>query len=169
MIKIIVKNLPFQYDLNEFNLLFVKFKDFHHSDITIKNNKKIGILYFNNDESASDFINFTNYKNIYYNNRILRFFKINNSNFFNLNSSFYNKNLLFITNIPTYITPKKLKNIFESLSPIGLCYINTDINTGQHKQSGVVEIFDLNIYNNLIKQKNLNYDNITLSIYKFKI
>ena len=169
--KIFVGNVPFQCTTEEFANCFKIYEGFTSADIINRqhsvNSRGFGFLTFKNSLFANKFL--SENPQILIKNRLLRFTKyhINDSDYITKTIESTN---IFIKNIPSNYTSIMLKKLFEKYTDnIGLCYINTDIMTGETKNTGIVEILDYDVYNNLIDAGKITDDsNNTLNLIKYK-
>lgn len=169
--KVFVGNVPFQCTNEEFFNCFRHYEGFISADIINRqnsvNSRGFGFITFKNSIFAGKFLDEN--PQISIKNRLLRFTK------YHLNDSEYitktiESTNLFIKNIPDNYTSDMLKKLFESKTKnIGLCYINTDIMTGEKKNTGIVEILDYDIYDELVTNgKITDSNNYTLLLNKYK-
>jgi len=81
----------------------------------------------------------------------------------------YEKNILFIKNIPVKMNYTDIKNIFHKYDKLGFCSLIVDQKTGISKGVCVIEILDDNNYKKLLEMKNIIInDDIILELYKYK-
>lgn len=156
-VKIFVGNVPFKCTQEEFNKCFENINGFIDGKIINRYNNSLvsrgfGFITMKSKDDADKLMNKTD---VILKNRVLRFSNYN-FNTKNEDNSLIKKNYLFIRNIPKNIKREQIKEIFENYGTVGACFINTNIKTGESKESAVVEIKEDNIYENLIKQQTIN-------------
>lgn len=195
--KIFVGNVPYMCTQEEFSDAFKHIGGFVSADLIFKQNTEredliqprvsrgFGFVVFKDKDSVRDFMSNNHILKI--RDRVLRFtpyteYEKNDrgdkndkkekreNNYF---VRYLDKNNIFIKNIPTGMTSEQLKACFNKITPVGLCYINTNINTGETKNTGVVEIIDPAKYTMLIKEKIIeieygNSNKALLELCKFR-
>lgn len=159
--KIFVGNVPFQCTADEFRDCFKNMAGFVEAHIINKYNSEFsrgfGFVTFDNVNNAQQLLN----SQIMCKDRLLRFTEYNFKNKLD-------KNYLFVRNVPKTLKRDELANMFKTFGEIGACFIATNIKTGESKGTGVVEIIDDKIYEELLNKKIINYNNIVFEVAKFK-
>lgn len=167
--KVFVGNVPFQCTKDDFVSCFKQYNGFVDGEIIndTKTNESrgFGFISFKTVNDVNMFLDSNN--TVLLKNRQLRFTKYSDSPKNTINP-IINKNYLFIKNIPISITSSILKYIFSQYGLVGKCFVCTNINTGEHLGTGVVEMKDIHIYNKLLMVKSLIYNNTQLDIFKWQ-
>ena len=145
--KLFVGNIPFDCTQIQFKNIFKIYDGFKNADLindnnnNNNNNKCFGFVIFNNNRIIDDIIN-TN--NIIIKDRKLRL------------TRYHNKikettNYIRLKNIPSFIKSSDIRSEFENYSDIGKCFIDMDRITGQYNTTGIIEIIDTDIFNQLVR------------------
>jgi RNA recognition motif-containing protein len=140
--KLFVGNIPFDCTKNQFKNIFKKFNGFKSADLIndINNNKCFGFVIFDNNNIIDKIID---ENNIFIKERKLRLTRYNNK----IKET---TNYIRLKNIPSSITSTDIRTEFENYSEIGKCFIDMDRFTGKYKTSGIVEIIDTYIFEQLL-------------------
>jgi RNA recognition motif-containing protein len=138
--KLFVGNIPFDCNKNDFKNIFKKYKGFKNAELISDNNKCFGFVLFDDKNSME---NILQNNNIFIKDRKLRLTRYNNKNK-------ETNNYIKLSNIPSIITDDDIRKEFENYSEIGKCFIEMDRITGKYKTTGIVEIIDTDIYNQLL-------------------
>lgn len=80
-----------------------------------------------------------------------------------------NKNYLIIKNLDPNMTRDDLYKIFSQYGNIGRYFIASNQIIGIPKGYGVVEILDDYVYNSLVNQKEIKFDQNTFEIFRWKL
>lgn len=164
--KIFVGNVPFQCDEDEFKKCFKDIPGFISAEIIPRHNSFYSRGFgFVTLETEKDAQNLLHRNDIMFKDRILRFTGYKS---YDKNKIPKRKNYLFIKNIPKEMNREQLKNIFSTLCPIGACFINTNIKTGESKGNAIIEVKDDHIYENLIKNKIFQNNDQIFEILRWK-
>jgi RNA recognition motif-containing protein len=162
--KVFVGNVPFQCAKEEFEDCFRDIPGFINAEIVNRFNstysRGFGFVTFDTYESAKELLD---RKNLTFKDRILRF-----TEYTSYENKEKNKNYLFVKNIPETTESGDLKNIFKQYGEIGLCCINTNTKTGEHKGTGIVEMKDKNIYEKLLLENNVSEGDIHFDLTRWK-
>ncbi len=137
--KLFVGNIPFDCNKNEFKNIFKKYKGYKTADLINENNKCFGFVIFNDKDSLESILQSNS---VFIRDRRLRLTRYNKNN--------ENNNYIKLENIPKTITADDIRKEFENYSEVGKCFIDMDRITGKYKTSGIVEILETEIYNQLI-------------------
>lgn len=168
--KIFVGNVPFQCSKEEFNECFIDCDGFVDGDIINKynsgNSRGFGFVRFDSVENMDKFME--SKRQIILKNRMLRFTKYMATEKKIINGKYNDRNFIFVKNIPDEYKIEDVRNIFDKYSQIGICFINTNTNTGESKGTAVVEILDDDSYEKLLDDKFIIQDNIILQLSKWK-
>ena len=138
--KLFVGNIPFDCTKLEFKNLFKKYKGLKSADLINDNNKCFGFVIFDNIEIIE---NILQSNNIHIRDRKLRLTRYNNK-------TKETTNYIRLKNIHDTITCEDIRIEFENYSEIGKCFIDMDRITGKYKNTGIVEIIDTQIYEQLL-------------------
>jgi RNA recognition motif-containing protein len=138
--KLFVGNIPFDCNKNDFKNIFKKYKGFKNAELISDNNKCFGFVLFDDKNSME---NILQNNNIFIKDRKLRLTRYNNKNK-------ETNNYIKLSNIPLNITDDDIRKEFENYSEIGKCFIEMDRITGKYKTTGIIEIIDTDIYNQLL-------------------
>lgn len=145
--KIFVGNVPFQCSEKEFRDFFSIFPGFINADII--HGRDFGFVTMESNEFAEKLIQ---RNDVVLMGRKLRFTEYKKD--INKNSKF-KKNYLFIKGIPKNMKRDEIRVIFEKYGEIGAYFINTNIHTGESKESAVVEIKNDNLFDKLIEMRSI--------------
>jgi RNA recognition motif-containing protein len=156
--KLFVGNIPYECTKNDFKNIFKKYKGYKSADLINDNNKCFGFVIFENKNSLEDVL-LSN--NVFIKDRKLRLTRYNDKNK-------ETNNYIKLSNIPSKITVDDIREEFENYSEVGKCFIDMDRITGKYKSTGIVEILESDIYNQLIDLDIIliNEHQINLSPYK---
>ena len=149
--KIFVGNVPFDSSSKDLSNCFYKFNGFLSADI-IKG-RGIGFVVFSTETERDKIINLNNF---YLKNRKLRL-----STYDNLNKTFDKSLFIRIENIDKGISRDELYNEISIFCLVKKCFIDTNRITGEKLSTGLIEISDATIYNQLIKLESLLMPNHT--------
>ena len=138
--KLFVGNIPFDCNKNDFKNIFKKYEGFKNAELISDNNKCFGFVLFDDKNSME---NILQNNNIFIKDRKLRLTRYNNKNK-------ETNNYIKLSNIPSIITDDDIRKEFENYSEIGKCFIEMDRITGKYKTTGIIEIIDTDIYNQLL-------------------
>ena len=139
--KLFVGNIPFDCKLNEFREAFKKCKGYVNADLINNSNSRcFGFVVLKNKECLEDLLN---KNNVFLKDRKLRLTRYNNK-------TKETNNYLRLDNIPNNITSDDIRTEFENYSEIGKCFIDMDRITGKYKTTGIVEILETEIYDQLL-------------------
>ena len=156
--KIFVGNVPFQCAEDDFKKCFKDVPGFVSAEIVTRHNspcsRGFGFVTVKTEKDALDLLH---RNDIMFKDRILRFTEYNFQDKIKLPKQ--QKNYLFVKNVPQEMTREQLKNIFSNIAPVGACFINTNIRTGESRGNAVVEIKDDDIFEELINNKIIKTDN----------
>ena len=155
--KLFVGNIPFECTKNEFKNIFKKYNGFKSSDLINDNNKCFGFIIFDNNTIINEIITSNN---IFIKDRKLRLTRYNNK----IKET---TNYIRLKNIPNSITSLDIKNEFENYSEVGKCFIDMDRITGKFKTTGIIEIIDVDIYNQLLNLDTILINDIEISMEKY--
>lgn len=175
--KIFVGNVPFQCTQTEFSECFVGMQGYVKAEIIYKlgttTSRGFGFVTFDSPERASELLR----KTIQFKDRELRFTQYLNCPE-NLQqhtekhivpiSNDCNKNLIVVKNVCN-MTREDIYKFFSDFGNVGKHFIVTDHETGIQKNCAVVEMIDKDVYECLLKVKEINYGSQTLEISKWKI
>lgn len=158
--KLFVGNIPFDCNKNDFKNIFKKYEGFKNSELISDNNKCFGFVLFDDKNSME---NILQNNNIFIKDRKLRLTRYNNKNK-------ETNNYIKLSNIPSIITDDDIRKEFENYSEIGKCFIEMDRITGKYKTTGIIEIIDTDIYNQLLNLDIIliNDQSINMSSYENK-
>jgi RNA recognition motif-containing protein len=157
--KLFVGNIPFDCTLNEFRNAFKKCKGYINADLINNSNSRcFGFVILKNKESMEELLI---KNNIYVKDRQLRLTRYNN------NTKNKENNYIKISNIPSILTINDIRREFENFSDVGKCFIDTDRNTGEYKDTGIVEIIDTDIFEQLIKIETLLINEYTINLSRY--
>ncbi len=168
--KIFVGNVPFNCSNEEFFDAFQYLDGFINAELISRNQtgntRGFGFVTFKDNYIANNFLE--SKEKIIIKDRVLRFTKYhNNSDDFIITN--LKKNNIFVSNIPTYFTNEKLKEVFSKYGTILLGYINTDINTGKKINTGIIEFENEDSYIKVLSQKNILIENGKyLHVHKYR-
>jgi nucleolin len=166
--KIFVGNVPYDGTQSEFFDCFKDIDGFINAVLIVNNETGISRGFgFVSMDSDKNIVKMKS-KNIFFKNRILRFTNYQtNSNTYNYN---HENNYIYVNNIPEGKNREWLKKCFNKYEPIGKYLILTNHQTGEYKPSGVIELIDDTVYNNLLLKKYIiTDDKIKLNISRYKI
>lgn len=79
------------------------------------------------------------------------------------------KNLIVVKNIKPETTREYLYNVFCKYGEVGRHFISIDQETGARKNYGVVEIINEEIFENLLKEKEIHIDGMILELSRWKL
>ncbi len=138
--KLFVGNIPFDCKKKDFKKCFQNFDGFVSADLINSNSKSFGFVVFNKKITVDNII-----KN---NNIILGERKLRLTRYFDKNNK--TSNYIRLENIPNFISDKDIRTEFENYSQIGKCFIDMDRETGKLKNTGIVEIIETDIFEQLL-------------------
>lgn len=143
--KLFVGNIPYDCKNKDFKKCFQNYDGFVSADLinnnSCKSNSKcFGFVVFNNKKT---FDNIINNNNIYISDRKLRV-----TRYFDKNNEI--QNYIRLQNIPKNISDKDIRLEFENYSKVGKCFIDMDRETGEYKTSGIVEILEPEVFEQLL-------------------
>ena len=139
--KLFVGNIPFNCKKKDFKKCFQNFDGFVSADlINNTNSKSFGFVVFNKKTTVDNIIKD--------NNVILGERKLRLTRYFDKNNK--TQNYIRLENIPNNITDKDIKLEFENYSPVGKCFIDMDRDTGKLKSTGIIEISETEIFEQLL-------------------
>jgi len=137
--KLFVGNIPFNCNKNEFKNIFKKYNGYINADLINENNKCFGFVIFKDKESLENIIQLNN---VFIKDRKLRLTRYNKNK--------ENNNYIKLENIPSIISADDIRKEFENYSEVGKCFIDMDRITGKYKTTGIVEILETEIYDQLL-------------------
>jgi len=141
--KLFVGNIPFDCKNRDFKKCFQKYKGVINADLinTSSNNSKcFGFVLFDNIKNLD---NILKENNVYIGERKLRL-----TRYFEKNKS--TQNYIKLENIPSTINDKDIRKEFETYSEVGKCFVDMDRQTGKFKTTGIVEIIETEIFEQLL-------------------
>ncbi len=138
--KLFVGNIPFDCTKIQFKSIFKKFNGFKSADLINDNNKCFGFVIFDNSNIIDEIIDDNN---IFIKDRKLRLTRYNNK----IKET---TNYIRLKNIPLSIKSSDIRTEFENYSEIGKCFIDMDRFTGKYKTTGIIEIIDIDIFEQLL-------------------
>lgn len=139
--KLFVGNIPFDLKKKDFKNCFQKFNGFVSADLIINSNSKnFGFVVFNKKTTVDNIIKD--------NNIIIGERKLRLTRYFDKNN--FIQNYIRLENIPNTIIDTDIRKEFENYSPVGKCFVDMDRNTGQLKNTGIVEIIETEIFEQLL-------------------
>lgn len=138
--KLFVGNIPFDCTKHQFKNMFKKYNGFKSADLVNENNKCFGFVIFDNVNTIEDIIK-TN--NVFIKDRKLRLTRYNNK----IKET---TNYIKLKNIPKTISIQDIRTEFENYSQVGKCFIDMDRITGKYKDTGIVEIIETDIFEQLL-------------------
>jgi hypothetical protein len=154
--KIFVGNVPYQCTVDEFQNTFNKIDGFMDADIIIDKNtnmcKGFGFVRLNTIQNAEKLLKKTDLK---INGRELRLTGYTSTLRYSNDEKI---GYIYVDNIPDNCDRMYLKNIFTGY-PIGVYYVNTDIDTGIPKNNGIVEILNTEKYKELLSMGSITDKN----------
>jgi RNA recognition motif-containing protein len=163
--KLFVGNIPFDCKNKDFKKCFQKYKGIISADLisnsSNNNSKCFGFVVFDNKDSLDNIIK---ENNVYIGERKLRL-----TRYFEKNKS--TQNYIKLENIPSNITDIDIKKEFETYSEVGKCFVDMDRHTGKFKTTGIVEIIETEIFEQLLTLDIIliNNEQISMSRYSDKI
>jgi RNA recognition motif-containing protein len=139
--KLFVGNIPFDCKKKDFKKCFQNFDGFVSADLIVNSNSKnFGFVVFNKKNTVDNIIKD--------NNIIIGERKLRLTRYFDKNNKV--QNYIRLENIPDTITDKDIRTEFENYSQVGKCFINMDRETGKLKSTGIVEIMETEIFEQLL-------------------
>jgi RNA recognition motif-containing protein len=166
-IKIFVGNVPFQCTDEDFKKCFKNIPGFIAAEIVTRHNsghsRGFGFVTVKTEQDARELLR---RNDIMFKDRVLRFTEYNQQNAIKLPKQ--QKNYLFVKNIPKNMDREELKSIFSEFAPVGACFVNTDIRTGESKGNAVVEIKDDFWFENLLNEKILPIKDWTFRVSRWR-
>jgi RNA recognition motif-containing protein len=143
--KLFVGNIPFDCKTRDFKKCFQNYEglisaDLINNNLSKSNSKCFGFVVFNNKNTFNEILNDNN---IYIGDRKLRL-----TRYFDKNND--TQNYIKLENIPITISDKDIRNEFENYSKVGKCFIDMDRKTGEYKSSGIVEILETEVFEQLL-------------------
>ncbi len=157
--KLFVGNIPFDCTITEFRHAFKKCKGYINADLINNSNSRcFGFVVLKNRESLEELLI---KNNIYVRDRQLRLTRYNNNNKNKEN------NYIKLSNIPSLITITDIRKEFENYSDVGKCFIDMDRITGEYKDTGIVEIIDTDIFEQLLKLETLLINEFTITLTRY--
>jgi len=174
--KIFVGNVPFQCDKNEFTNCFEKMQGYVKADIIYKLGTNIcrgfGFVTFDSPENAKLLLE----KSVSIRDRTLRFtqylttletYIVPDKHVIPMTIE-SSKNLIIVKNIAN-MTRMDVYNFFTNFGTVGKHFIMTDHETGISKNYAVVEIIEQDVYEWLLKIKEIDCENNILEISRWKL
>lgn len=158
--KLFVGNIPFDCKIRDFKKCFQKYKGVINADLinTSNNNSRcFGFVVFDNIKNLDDIIK---ENNVYIGERKLRL-----TRYFEKNKS--TQNYIKLENIPSTITDKDIRKEFETYSEVGKCFVDMDRQTGKFKTTGIVEIIETEIFEQLLTLDVILINNEQISISRY--
>lgn len=157
--KLFVGNIPFNCNKNEFKNIFKNYNGYINADLINENNRCFGFVIFKDKQSLENILELNN---IFIRDRKLRLTRYNKNK--------ENNNYIKLENIPNEISVDDIKKEFENYSKIGKCFIDMDRITGKYKTTGIVEILETEIYEQLLDLDIILINNhqITMKSYENK-
>lgn len=174
--KIFVGNVPFQCNQIEFASCFEKMHGYIKAEIIYKLGTTIsrgfGFVTFDSPENAKELLD----KTIIFKDRILRFTQYMANMELNMQPEKHivpmqtesSKNLLIVKNVDE-MTRNDVFDFFSNFGSVGKHFIMTDHETGISKNYAVVEMIDKDVYDCLLKVKELKRGDQNLEISRWKI
>jgi RNA recognition motif-containing protein len=138
--KLFVGNIPFDCTKYQFKNIFKKYNGFKSADLVNENNKCFGFVIFDNVNTIEDIIKINN---VFIKDRKLRLTRYNNK----IKET---TNYIRLKNIPSSISIKDIRTEFENYSEVGKCFIDMERMTGTYKDTGIVEIVETDIFEQLL-------------------
>ena len=139
--KLFVGNIPFDCKKKDFKKCFQSFDGFLSADLIINSNSKnFGFVVFNKKITVDNIIK--------ENNIILGERKLRLTRYFDKNNK--TSNYIRLENIPNSISDKDIRVEFENYSQVGKCFVDMDRETGKLKSTGIVEIMETEIFEQLL-------------------
>lgn len=175
--KVFVGNVPYSCTQDEFYKTFSNVKGFVKAEISFRHNnymcRGFGFVTLDSVENAellkkrTDMVihdrelRLTNYNTSYYDgDRTTKTYHIQASDRYNY---------LFVDSLPDGSDKQYLKDLFSGFR-LGKYFVKTDIDTGEPKTSGMVEILDYSKYRQLLMKGYINdKNNNTVKIYKWRV
>lgn len=171
--KVFVGNVPFDCNDTEFDnyLKSANIDGYVKGEIVSKHSSEqsrgFGFITIEGDDNAKKIIerNDINFKN-----RQLRFTNyVVSEKQQKVHQGINGKNYILVSEIPDGFDRDSLRKCFEKYSQLGKYFICSDRNTGESKKCGIVEILDINTYNNLILMGQIATDSgEILKVAKYK-
>jgi RNA recognition motif-containing protein len=165
--KIFVGNVPFQCTQEEFKGCFKNVPGFINAEIVNKYNtnfsRGFGFVTLKTDDDAQKLIQ---RNDIVFKDRVLRFTEYNIND--KLKLSKFNRNYLFIKNVSDDINRDDIKKILSEYGEVGICFINTNIKTGEPKNTAIAEIKDDQVFEKLLQLRNISYQDKVFMLSKWK-
>lgn len=166
--KIFVGNVPFQCVDDELKHCFKDVPGFVSVEIVTRHNspysRGFGFVTLKTREDAKKLIQ---RNDIMFKDRVLRFTEYNFQDKIKFTKQ-PQKNYLFVKNIPKETNREQLKNIFSTKAPVGACFINTNIKTGESRGNAVVEIKDDILFENLINEKTIRIGEHVFDVLRWR-
>lgn len=139
--KLFVGNIPFDCKKKDFKKCFQKYNGFVSADlINDTSSKCFGFVVFDNKNIIDNIIKDNNIIIGERKLRLTRYFEKNNKV----------QNYIRLENIPSNISDKDIRKEFENYSQVGKCFIDMDRETGEFKTTGIVEILETEIFEQLL-------------------
>lgn len=174
--KIFVGNVPFQCNQLEFTSCFEKMRGYVKAEIIYKPgtlvSRGFGFVTFDCSENAKDLLD----KTIIFKDRVLRFTQYVANMELSIPPEKHivpmqtesSKNLLIIKNVGD-MTRNDVLDFFSNFGNVGKHFIMTDHETGISKNYAVVEMIDKDVYDCLLKVKEIKRGEQNLEISRWKI
>lgn len=176
--KIFVGNVPFQCNQVEFASCFEKMQGYVKAEIIYKVGTTIsrgfGFVTFDCHENSKKLLD----KTIIFKERVLRFTQYLVTQEMEIPQQpekhvvpmqvESSKNLIIVKNVGD-MTRSDVYDFFSNFGNVGKHFIMTDHETGMSKNYAVVEMIDKDVYDCLLKVKEIKYEDHALEISKWKI
>ena len=139
--KIFVGNVPFECDINDFRNCFRHIQGYKNADLI--NMRGFGFVEFTDVEARNKAMKMNNF---YIKNRRLRLNPYDIDLKARSDESMYIK----LENISQDVSRDDIIKEFKNICDIGKCFIDSDRQTGRKLTTGIVEVIDKDIYQQLI-------------------
>ena len=174
LVKIFVGNVPFDCTQKQFEETFVDVPGFVKGDIVTKPRSTVcrgfGFVTIDNKDNSSNSEDLKNREDIFIRKRQLRFTKYNLNDKKYKGVENYKEKYLFVDGLPKDSNREYLKQTFKAYQ---ICkhYVSTDLETGEIKNHGVVEIVDIAQYKKLLEDgciEDVEGNTLKISRWRFK-
>ena len=140
--KVFVGNVPFNCTQKEFETSFTNVKGFTKGEIVTKQNsttcRGFGFVTLNTVDNAEEL---KIREDLFINNRQLRFTEYTNGKIKHKNVEYDKNKYIYVDNIPNGSNREYLEKVFNNYS-LGRHYVSTDIDSGEQKNNGLIEVTD---------------------------
>jgi RNA recognition motif-containing protein len=156
--KLFVGNIPFDCKKKDFKKYFQNYNGFISADLINNTSSKcFGFVVFNNKNTIDEIIKD--------NNIIIGERKLRLTRYFDKNNKV--QNYIRLENIPKNITDKDIRKEFENYSEVGKCFIDMNRETGQLKNTGIVEILENEIFEQLLTLDIILVNDAQISVKRY--